>query len=56
MTHNPDECKYYPDCPRLEPLLADPPIGPISVSLPKDAEPICGPCDQFEPRRRAQEQ
>ena len=50
MTRGPDDCKHYPDCSRLERLLADPPVGPTSVSLPGDAEPICRGCEHFEPR------
>jgi hypothetical protein len=50
VSRGPDDCKNYPDCSRLERLFADPPVGPTSVSLPADAEPICRSCDHFEPR------
>ena len=52
VSRGPDDCTHYPDCSHLERLFADPPVGPTSVSLPGDAEPICRGCDHFEPRHK----
>jgi hypothetical protein len=51
VNQGPDGCRHYPECSRLEHLFADPPVGPSSISLPQDAEPICRGCEHFEPRR-----
>lgn len=51
MSRGPDDCRHYPDCSRLELLFADPPVGPTSIPLPGDAEPICRRCEHFEPRQ-----
>ncbi|MBW2072692.1 MAG: hypothetical protein JRI89_15745 [Deltaproteobacteria bacterium] len=50
---DPQDCKYYPTCERLDLLFAERHQCVSSrkwVSLPEDAEPVCAACADFDSR------
>ena len=48
-----ESCTHYPLCKHFEPLFADlhsgEPPARDEVVFPRDAEPICSQCKDFEP-------
>ena len=49
----PEHCKHYPFCKHLRFLFSSPPVDHLQtdeVVLPRDAEPTCNQCQDFEPK------